>query len=888
MNAVTRLAVGSIRSHKLRSAAIYAAIILTCVLFMTVVSIIFNIFGGALLMLMLNSGYDFHASITCPYGTPADKVLKAVSNDDSVREASIIAEYGAYDTDQGVSGCRIKAVDSYKACGHMFIKFTEGEFPSEGSVALRRDKFPDAETGEKISFNKTTPVYGTGGVVESIHTELGEFTITGFFECGAADGVCTDALIFYKPSSDTGTLSVTSVKISFFNIVNLNGKLENVVSEIYKIPGLENVKARISDAYSFSRSNSLNAASVSFTLFSIFVVFFSAFLLIYNIYSIALTQDIRAFGLLGVIGTTYKQLRSLIRRQAMIYYVVSAPFGLAAGYIIGWRLLAPTFMQMSGSGVNYNLHGFSTWVLIPTVLLTLFTLFFSALRPLRRISKLTPVETVNAGKKEKSAKSRKPVGINPFILAFISAIRGRKRLLISVLSAALSVTLFVLISTLSGIITDFGLRSMPIPDIILSPSITTTAMYPDGQVQTNTGRAAMSDKQAVIGKTLYDKIRSINGFRYVYTVRCAPVDIDADEDIKAVADQILAEFGEESEYLNFLTAIKSAAEGKIKTLFISIPDELCKYIVMDNNESQTAEKLYNGKELYDGKHIIAANTYGFALIDESNQLRSKTFSFYEEGDIISSAELNGEYAVIRSDLNVWGDTFRNIIGNVYCDAYIQPLILPQSVFEREFDDIDIYAVLCSGNDDGIFGSLKKTDSENKLSAEVKTAVDSYLEEKSAESTGSTMTYGVAVAGRYTELSELRIQLNALELVGYSLAALIFFIGVLNMVNSSLSTVTEHRREYALLEAVGMTGRQMKLMLLTEGFICGVLAAIFVLMIGVPVVSTFIRAATGIDTNVDIIPAAVMLALLFVISAITSFAAYHMIKRASVTERLRTE
>ena len=57
---------------------------------------------------------------------------------------------------------------------------------------------------------------------------------------------------------------------------------------------------------------------------------FTGYLIIYNVFQISVTNDIRFYGLLKTIGTT-RQLRRVIRHQALALSLAGIPLGLAAG-----------------------------------------------------------------------------------------------------------------------------------------------------------------------------------------------------------------------------------------------------------------------------------------------------------------------------------------------------------------------------------------------------------------------------------------------------------------------------------------------------------------------------------------------------------------------------
>src|SRR5699024_2434258 len=58
------------------------------------------------------------------------------------------------------------------------------------------------------------------------------------------------------------------------------------------------------------------------------LIIFTGYLIIYNVFQISVTNDIRFYGLLKTIGTTGKQIRRMIRRQAYLLSLIGIPIGL--------------------------------------------------------------------------------------------------------------------------------------------------------------------------------------------------------------------------------------------------------------------------------------------------------------------------------------------------------------------------------------------------------------------------------------------------------------------------------------------------------------------------------------------------------------------------------
>ena len=50
------------------------------------------------------------------------------------------------------------------------------------------------------------------------------------------------------------------------------------------------------------------------------LVIFTGYLIIYNIFQISVAGDIRFYGLLKTIGTTPRQLKRIIRQQALLLF----------------------------------------------------------------------------------------------------------------------------------------------------------------------------------------------------------------------------------------------------------------------------------------------------------------------------------------------------------------------------------------------------------------------------------------------------------------------------------------------------------------------------------------------------------------------------------------
>ena len=393
MNVITKLAINRITSKKARSGVICAAIFLTMVLFMTVVSISSNLLTGYGLMMRLAAGTDYHgylrsAAFTVDAETLRDEMRK--SND--ISKAFISSNLTRYARNApGVPQSRdtIRAMESEEALDRFFSHIIGGTFPANAAEILVNPLcFPDASVGDTIT------VYYEQVREGHSETARAEFRICGLFE-SIADAQIHAILRYSDTLEETYSFGAPyAVYFMFDNTLNLTGKYDSLVNETlgaYKRSDLQK-HGTLNGAYlETTLKQGLTLPNLFLIVFAVTTVFLCSFLLIYNIYSIALVQDMHSFGLLHVLGTTHKQLRRIIMTQSMILYAVTLLPGMAAGYLIGWKLLAPVLFRLGNSGMTYQ---FSAWIVVFTILLTLFTLLWSAVRPLKKLNAMTPIATV--------------------------------------------------------------------------------------------------------------------------------------------------------------------------------------------------------------------------------------------------------------------------------------------------------------------------------------------------------------------------------------------------------------------------------------------------------------------------------------------------------------
>ena len=117
------------------------------------------------------------------------------------------------------------------------------------------------------------------------------------------------------------------------------------------------------------------------------------YLLIYNVFDIAVMQDIRRFGLYRTIGMSRKQVRTLMNRQALWLSGIGIPLGTLVGFFIGKAAL-PLIMNMVATEYKHLSVDVSPSPLLflTAAALTALTVFCSTRKPIRAAANTPPIE----------------------------------------------------------------------------------------------------------------------------------------------------------------------------------------------------------------------------------------------------------------------------------------------------------------------------------------------------------------------------------------------------------------------------------------------------------------------------------------------------------------
>ena len=159
---------------------------------------------------------------------------------------------------------------------------------------------------------------------------------------------------------------------------------------------------------------------------------------------------------------------------------------------------------------------------------------------------------------------------------------------------------------------------------------------------------------------------------------------------------------------------------------------------------------------------------------------------------------------------------------------------------------------------------------------------------------SDYTNRVKPAYNYESKETYRSQFESVRslflLWGGALSFIVGLVGLLNFVNAVITSITSRRRELAMLQAVGMTGRQLKMMLIWEGLFYAVSSALLAMAFSVTLEllsgKTLASAIWFFAPRLILWPVALTVPVFMALGVLIPVAAYRTVSRYSVVERLR--
>lgn len=598
------------------------------------------------------------------------------------------------------------------------------------------------------------------------------------------------------------------------------------------------------------------------------LITFTGYLIIYNIFQISVTNDIRFYGLLKTIGTTGKQIRHLILRQALLLAAFGIPIGLFFGYLCG-NTLTPVVM----STLSYQ-NTFTTLnplIFLSSAMFSIITVLISCRKPGKIAGKVSPVEAVRYTENTRVKKISRKNGsrMNLYHMALANLGRSKKKTVLVVLSLSLAVVLLqITVTFTNGLDMDKFLRHFVVTDFIVG-----NADY------FNSSTIGISEETAV-PETVINDIDTQKGILNSGKIYGALGNI-VDYVTKDWYRQRHGQWNDEKSLDQMLKYEEHTDDGMVSNdvnLYGMEDFPLDHLNVIDGDLSALYDSSQNAiAAVYETDDYDKPESDSqWAKVGDQMTLRYiDTWEYYD----IRTGEVSKDAATIEPEfLGTRACKFHDVSYTVvacvtipYAMSYryfgLDPFVLNAQVFQRDTESSNIMTYLF--------------DSTDESNATIETFLADYT-----ENTEPTMNY----ESKQSHIDEFDNFRTMFLLMGGVLCGVIGLVGVLNFLNAVLTSIMIRKREFAMLQSIGMTGRQLKLMLMCEGVLYSLFAIGISLALSIvsgPLLNSTISNIVWFFTyHFTLLPIVMIAPIFLLIGVLLPIIAYRFTARQTIVERLR--
>ncbi len=471
MNILKNLSIKNLKLNKKRTISTIIGIILSCSLICAVSTMVAS-FQETLIENAVNETGYYHLKMI---GVTDDKLEELKKNRD-IKSIYTINQngYGILENGQNEDKPYLKLYSMDKDLFE-YLKFNliEGRFPNnQNEVIISKHIIDngkvDIKIGDKISSDIGKRVTNEGEDLgksnpyikdyeKLINTEHKEFTVVGIMERPNYS---------FEGYSDPGyTIITTDSNIGdkeAYILLSNPKEYKSSIPEIVEVSSYSQVYSETDtyeqnrellrwEAFAFSDSTVLMLFSVVGVV--IFIIIFTSVFCIRNSFAIATTEKMKMYAMLASIGATKKQIKKSVILEALILGLIGIPLGILLG-IIAVFILMKIVNSIAGEYLLGNIEGIvvkiSVMPIIIAALLSLITIYLSAISSARKASKVSPIEILrNADKiKLKANKLKVPKIIKKVFktggeLAYKNLKRSKKKYRTTVISLAVSIFIFI-------------------------------------------------------------------------------------------------------------------------------------------------------------------------------------------------------------------------------------------------------------------------------------------------------------------------------------------------------------------------------------------------------------------------------------------------------------
>lgn len=557
----------------------------------------------------------------------------------------------------------------------------------------------------------------------------------------------------------------------------------------------------LNENQTFQGSVSMSSSNGSVYAMIILLVFFiigSGYLLIYNVLYISISRDTRFYGLIKTLGTTEKQIKTLVKRQAVTFACIGIPIGVILAGALSFGIV-PIILENafdSGKSIIDAEMFFHPSIFILSIIFSALTVWISCNAPAKAASKISPIEALRyqnfASTKTKIRSSTN--GGKLHVMAYHNVFRDKKRAFLVFMSLFMGITMILGVNGIIG--------SMKVENFIdkyMDYNFEYTDIQFEQPEQPNK-EVPQFDEQFV------EQIKQIDGVKKVDIQKTVWAGIDFDEVALEGFMKIRYEDSryktEGQSYQEMVADLKEYANAGDYGCYITTLDD-------------KALEEYNAKHPNTSIDIEAFNRGETAIAGMDTEYNAP------------NAALVGKTLSLTADSSDGKATDFLIDGSFYFEDYENNL--SEGIGKRK--DIHIVPEIIYVSEAGM-ERLTKTPIISAIGVDIKDMnqveqIASELQALNGTLTKQEWSYKSPI-GMMEEYNQVTYSMN---LMGNGAAVLLIVVGLINFINVMLTGVVARKNEFAVMESIGTSKKQIKKILTLEGGIYALVTTVLIMTLG---------------------------------------------------------
>ncbi|MBO5420719.1 MAG: FtsX-like permease family protein [Clostridia bacterium] len=633
------------------------------------------------------------------------------------------------------------------------------------------------------------------------------------------------------------------------------------------------------------------------------LIVFGSVSLIYNSFSISVSERTKQFGILKSIGATKKQIRKSVLYEASVLCSIGIPIGLISGCLgigVTFYFLSDSIATFLAELTDLKMRFvFSPVAIIAASVIGFVTVIISAYIPAKKAIKINPIESVRQSNEIKV--NRRSVKVSPLtekLFGFEATLssknfkRNKKKYRATVFSLFVSVVLFISASSLSTYFTD----------IVAAESQDMNYDVAVNFFNYNNDFNPLYETDEFRNK-LYNGLKSVKGIDEFTLAEKMHTEYNLDK--KYISEEYLDMMKKEVE--RYSGEAENQYYGMFKYIFIDddafrrilkeeglseegyFDKENPKALVYDMGtyiyQNDNKEKVYivpflNTDDISSSIEItnilprFTENDVDYHYIGETTVKDGVTYYVYdigrnegEEFDESTKRYLSEEKAVQNIKLSIGAV----IDEKPYFADHNTNLIYPESV--REGIMLDEYSqthafILCEDH--------------SKVASDVSRLI---------KDIGGDRNH-ISVVDYAAEIESIRALVTIAKVMAYGFIILISAIAAANVFNTISTNISLRRREFATLKSVGLTSKGMRKMMTFESILYGVKSLMFSLPVslGTTYLVYLVAANSGYEMPFYIPwdKFIIAIASVFIIVVLSMIYSIKKVNKENTVETLRNE